>query len=595
MAVLLSRAFGAVRRRLRGQVAALTQWRFVLIRRIDSLHPIGNPEQALNHCGSSQPSWRVCYDLRAVRAFQSPEPRVAIINTFASPFSNAVATARTCYTGRGIVRAEEVAGEDGIPETERERLIARRDALARDLYQAGHHTTLQHAHFQFALENVSRQFIWSFLHSHPFYNSEQVSQRYVAVRPGAYAVPPLQGEALSVYERTVEHQVRAYQHLSEELIPRVAEEYFRRFPARRNKEIWQKEVRKRAQEVARYTLPVSTFAHLYHTVNGVTLLRYYRLCEQHDAPLEQRIVLEKMVAELLKTDAGYRAILEEPLPFEETLEARALAAASQNGLDSGAAARFRQEFDAGLEGKISRLVSYNQDCEGLVAQSVREVLGLGREQLPDSEAIDLVLDPARNPYAGFRLNLDTHSKLTRSLFHAHYTFRKRLSHTADSQDQRHRLTPASRPVLSAHLDGEPDFVLPKLVAADPGPLQSFREAMEASWEGMARLRALGVEDQFVLYLLPNAACVRFTESADLLNLRHKHTMRLCYNAQEEIWLASWEEALQVRDVTPRLGRWLLPPCTLREHAAEKPYCPEGKRYCGEPVWQYDLADYRRLI
>ncbi len=41
------------------------------------------------------------------------------------------------------------------------------------------------------MENVSRQFLWTFLHSHPFYNSEQVSQRYVEVSKGNYAVPPL--------------------------------------------------------------------------------------------------------------------------------------------------------------------------------------------------------------------------------------------------------------------------------------------------------------------------------------------------------------------------------------------------------------------
>ena len=47
---------------------------------------------------------------------------------------------------------------------------------------------------------------------------------------------------------------------------------------------------------------------------------------------------------------------------------------------------------------------------------------------------------------------------------------------------------------------------------------------------------------FAEYLLPNSVSVRFTESADLLNLWHKHAMRLCYNAQEEIWQASVEEA-----------------------------------------------------
>ena len=59
---------------------------------------------------------------------------------------------------------------------------ALRDRIARSIFEAGHHTTLQHAHFQFALSGVSRQFLWTFLHSHPFYNSEQVSQRYVEVK-----------------------------------------------------------------------------------------------------------------------------------------------------------------------------------------------------------------------------------------------------------------------------------------------------------------------------------------------------------------------------------------------------------------------------
>ena len=95
--------------------------------------------------------------------FAGEAPRVELVNAFAAPFDNAVATARTCYSGAGIVRAEDVAAR---PE--------QRDRIAPSTYEAGHHTTLQHAHFQFALAGVSRQFLWSFLHAHPFYNSEQV-------------------------------------------------------------------------------------------------------------------------------------------------------------------------------------------------------------------------------------------------------------------------------------------------------------------------------------------------------------------------------------------------------------------------------------
>jgi thymidylate synthase ThyX len=106
---------------------------------------------------------------------------------------------------------------------------------------------------------------------------------------------------------------------------------------------------------------------------------------------------------------------------------------------------------------------------------------------------------------------------------------------------------------------------------------------------------MGVPDEFALYLLPNAAAVRFTESADLLNLRHKHAMRLCYNAQEEIWRASLEEALQIREVNPVIGRYLLPPCTLRDMADALPKCPEGERYCGVKVWRLDLNQFQRVV
>ena len=91
----------------------------------------------------------------------------------------------------------------------------RRDAIARSIYEAGHHTTFQHAHFQFAMENVSRQFLWTFLHSHPFYNSEQVSQRYVEVKPGNYAVPPLPPAERAIYENTAQRQQEAYRRSRE--------------------------------------------------------------------------------------------------------------------------------------------------------------------------------------------------------------------------------------------------------------------------------------------------------------------------------------------------------------------------------------------
>jgi thymidylate synthase ThyX len=511
----------------------------------------------------------------------SPEPRVRITRHFPAPFASILTTARTCYSSKGLVRDEDLKpGGEG---------------LARDLYQAGHHTTIQHAYFQFALENVSRQFLWSFLHAHPFYNSEQVSQRYVKVRKQNCFVPPIEGEALAVYQEGLDEQLAFYRELIERLTPLAEAAYLERFPARRRKlGRYGKEIEKKAQEIARYVLPVATCAYLYHTVSALTVLRYWRICLQYDAPFEQKLVVGRMVEELLRVDPAYATLLDAPIPVEAMPEFRFFEARQELAAASSRAA-FVAEFDASLEGKVSRLVDWKARGEEETARAVREVLGLPSSALPDDEAIALACSPSANPILGEALNLTTFDKLTRAMHHSAYTFRKKLSHAADSQDQRHRMTPASRPVLAAHATGQPDCITPRLVRQDPAVERRYGEMMSRIWERIGRLRRLGVSDEFAHYLLPNAVAVRFTESTDFLNLRHKHVMRLCYLAQEEIWQASVDEAAQVREVHPRLGRALLPPCAVRKEAGTTPFCPEGARYCGEPVWNYAIEDYRRVI
>jgi hypothetical protein len=56
-----------------------------------------------------------------------------------------------------------------------------------------------------------------------------------------------------------------------------------------------------------------------------------------------------------------------------------------------------------------------------------------------------------------------------------------------------------------------------------------------------------------------------------------------------------DEVAQVRDRFPSVGRYLGPPCALRHRAHLVPYCPEGHRSCGVPVWSLDLSEYERII
>lgn len=523
-------------------------------------------------------------------SFLSPAPQVQLVNVFSQPYNNAVATARTCYSSR-LIEVDDVTGV-GQDEAVQAMRQAQRDRIAASIYEAGHHTTLQHAHLQFSLTGVSRHFLWSFLHSHPYYNSEQQSQRYVHMKPGNVIEPAFNNpRAQALYQEGVADQMQTYETLSQQLFDVAAEHYYGIFPARRKqRQKYDSEVKKKAQEVARYVLPVGMFANLYHTISLLTLLRYSHMAAQPDVPAETRLIIEQMLAQTLAHDPLVEKVLESPLVLDTMPESAFWLKPVQDSTPA-----FLQRFDASLQGRVSRLIDWKQAPEAVMAEAVREVLGLLPEQLSDAEALRQVLDPACNPILSTTLNNNTLSKLTRVLQHPHYSFRKKLSHAADSQDQRHRMVPGSRPLLGLHLTAEPDYITPVLLQAAPACLEIYQACMQRCWQRISQLRELGASLEAVSYLLPNAVSVRFTESGDLLNLHHKLKARLCYNAQEEIWQASLDELEQISALHPQIGKYLRPPCGLRQMAARTPYCPEGQRYCGVPVWRLQPDQYQRVL
>ena len=519
--------------------------------------------------------------------FLSGEPEVKLIDQTDRPYETSVGAARTCYSANGIVYPEEVS------KTKRSR--AMRDRIAESTLLAGHLTTRQHATFIFALDKVSRAVAWSFLHSHPFYNSEQVSQRYVEVKPGTYVVPDLDPRALELYHATVRMQMDAYHALIDLLLPTVEDEFYALFPARKKRpERWEKTLPRKAYEVARYVLPVATYTYLYHTVSALTLLRYARLADFFDVPTEQRLLVRKMVEAVTDRDPLFAREVSDPIPLEDTPEYAFLSARTTPTRRADATA-FRAEFDARLGEKTSILIDYSERSERVLADAVRSVLGLPTNAMPDDEALAMLLDPARNRYHAETINVHTLTKLSRAMAHVHYTFAKRLSHTADSQDQRHRTVPASRPILSAHYTGDPDTIVPKLMEKNDAARELYERTNREAFKNVNRLLDMGVSDESAFYLLPNGMALRFIESGSLMNLHHKWRTRLCYTAQEEIFHASVAETLEVRRVHPMIGRYLHAPCWFREHTPETPYCPEGDRFCGVPVWKLDPAAFNRTL
>jgi len=470
---------------------------------------------------------------------------------------------------------------------------AQRDSIGPLTFAGGHHTVYQHAHFEFGLENVSRQFVWSFLHSHPFYNSEQSSQRFVRLDEIRAFVPEgLPGEARAVYEGGVAGAWAAYRGLSEILKEdtlRILSDLRHLTPgaSEKRRQKVAREAEKKAIETARYVIPVAAFTSMVHTVSGIVLHRLYRMMRTGDAPGESARVVSAMVDAVRALDpAFFERVGEGPLDEGEIVEGRLPRAAGEGDAEAA-------RTDARLGGRTSLLVDYTPRAEETAADAARGVLGASRESLPDDAALERLLDPSLNRYRLETLQLSVHSPLARALHHPTYTFLKRLSHTADSQDQRHRMVPASRPLMTFTDTRRPDYVTPHLIGANARAREVFTEAMDKAWTAKNRLLEMGVPLEHALYLLPNAKALRFHESGSLLYLAHKWVMRTCFNAQEEIYRASMDELEQVRAVHPRLARHMGPPCVLR-HGRITPTCTEGEHFCGVPVWR-SFPDVERKI
>src|SRR5258708_3390749 len=348
---------------------------------------------------------------------ETAPPRVTLRNAFAHPFDSAIAAARTCYAPR-LIAPEEI--------TDKQRL-----SIGAATFYSGHHTVYQHAHFEFGLEHVSRQFVWSFLHAHPFYNSEQQSQRYVRLDRAQACVPPVSpfsaAKSKDIYEGAAARAWNYYRELSALLLGdtrAILNDIWHIGPMSHPKRLQkiERSAEKRAIEIARYVFPVAAFTTMVHTLSGIVLHRLWRMSSASDTPSEARAVIGAMVAQVKEIDAQFLDRFGTE-PLEELPEWKNAMAQPSAGEP------FAREFDAKLAGKTSRLIDYSPNAVRVMAESYRAVTGLTEAQCNDIEAIDRLLNPQRNLYGLERLNVGVHAPIMRALQHANCTFAKKPTRT----------------------------------------------------------------------------------------------------------------------------------------------------------------------
>ena len=440
------------------------------------------------------------------------------------PSNVAVSAARTCYFPNGIVAPEKSEG------------WARKEDLLQAIFKGGHHTTLQHTHVTMLISGMSRHLIWRLLHGHPYYNSEQVSQRYAKMKIENFVYPETGDKA--EWEGFYQQRFEDYEKLIEILHPDV-EAVVPKFR--------KKDSMKKAQEMARYVLPGGMSAYLYHTVNIITLLRYIAVAKtMPEARGEAQEFADAVAKGLIDLDASLEPLVEHARNAEPCFPA----------------------FDmAGLKARI----------------------GVRNEQV---KVYDVVGDAAFDVNANYADVLRYSQMLPDSGVLGGFSTYMKLSLSADAQNQRHRRSPAVRPALEPIY--ERSWYVPPIIAKNEAALALYNASITASYDFFESQRgAIGFGE--AVYALPNAHEIELVERNDFTSFHHKAQMRLCYNAQEEIFDIVYEQCKQLRDMGVAGSEELLPPCTTRFKMKIRPTCPEGDHFCGIKVWKLDFNDYKRDI
>jgi len=439
--------------------------------------------------------------------------KIELVKSDINPVDLSVGSARTCYS-------VELKTPNSISEW------SKKESLLKELFLSGHHTTLQHATFTFLISDISRLSIWRFFHSHRFYNSDQVSQRYTSVIDGSFIYL---NDSINRYNIKL---INNYKKIVKLLIP---------IYEKSDNKVEVKNAEKKAMENARYILPQSVSANLYHTINLSTLLRYYlisRDCESHDAGYEIKAIVDQMVLSVVSAYPELKNLffIKNKISKDRLYSKKPLSFYDKN--------------------KKCELVDYSNFTN-----------------------ID---------YSFFKGDTSGLSALINSeLGTVNLRFNLKLSLSADAQNQRHRTAYGLRPSLSEIIkenihEDRSNYYMPKIFNESEEARAIFEESIKLSIDFIKKEL---VDNK--PYLLLNAFQITIIETNSALDLIHKMEKRLCLNSQEEITELTWCMLQEIRDKGDLEGysKLLAPPCVHRFSDKINPICPEGPRFCGIKEWK----------
>ena len=515
---------------------------------------------------------------RTKKMIHELSPEIELRPQPVSTLAEAVAAARSCYNDK-IISSFEVTDDQ-------------KKRIGKQTFDSGHHTVFLHKMLSFNI--IASRHVFHLLHYHPFYNTSQSSQRYVVFKEPEFMMPPdIVGEPKKLVIDLLKEIWEIYHSLSDDLIPIIK----RLYPGKRK--ITNKAAEKMAIETARYILPIGAKSTAIYSIQLMTLLRLYRLAGKGAWGWELAQLLQKAVRMVLKQEPELQEYVPEPLDIRNSPEGAFI---TENGYELlKKNENRRKKLQEKLGDFSSKLIDFNKNMIDSLNNSSQLVSG-------QNVGFEECANPITNSHIIDRLHTDWLAPYSRVLSQGWVAFLKKLSYTANAQDQRHRTINSVTSLPELAETENPDYITPELIKIIPKIHKRYDDILKKIYETKTLLvKEFNIPVSSALYLTPNAHTIYIQQSGSLLGFRHKWVLRSCWRSQKEIWSLSMEEIKQVSQRWPELKPYLGPPCYVRyipdlQRKTEKgkrtwikPKCTEGKMFCDVPVWLNFTPDMRRIF
>lgn len=498
--------------------------------------------------------------------------------------------ARNCYSKKFITPKDTFLWE-------------RSDNLIKDLLKAEHNTTFEHYTLNLRIEGYSRHFIWRYLHGlHDFYASDQQSQRYVHLDIEHFYYPEfLTKEDKEKWKHFYAYLINKYEEFCQKLENTLG----------LNK--------KKAQEFARYIIPLGQTPHLTHTINFITAIRYIAFFEtisnfeKFEIKKEAKKFANELYIVLLNEKNNISAVNILEVIRKERKTLMDLSNEIQKKVLTLEEKEEIKKIIEKHEKKLNDIDNINKNYENLLIELIeiykakylnllkntKEPLNidktlalLNQKQVNILKYVNLAEGIAENIENDFDVFVKTNKRFE------YFSSLAYASHSMDSQNQRHRTTNKYRPLLKDFYKKLPEiYYTPKVFTKEITNEEiekEYHQTMKYIYEFFEE-QSKKYSFEEVLYLLPNAHNVIIFDIENLEFYTHKAKKRLCWNSQEEIYHYTLHQVKQLQQYIDIDKYNLLPPCQIRKKYNVKPYCPEGPRYCGHKVWNKTLKELENRI